>query len=65
MNDRVKKLAEEARRLSPQERAELLDALTAMVREDEYDSDAAAVAECQHRWDEIGADSLGYLFGKT
>ena len=64
MNERVKKLAEEARKLSPEERIELLHALSAMVAEDGYDSDAAAVAECQHHWDDIGAESLGYLFGK-
>jgi len=64
MNERVKRLTEEAQKLSPEERMELLGALSAMVREDGYDSDAAAVAECQHRWDDIGAESLGYLFGK-
>ncbi len=64
MNERVKSLAEEVRKLSPGERIELLRALTAMVEEDGYDSDAAAVAECQHHWDDIGAESLGYLFGK-
>ena len=35
MKERVKKLAEEARLLSREERAELLAALTAMVRDDE------------------------------
>ncbi len=64
MNECVKRLAEEAQKLSPEERIELLGALSAMVREDGYDSDAAAVAECQHHWDDIGAESLGYLFGK-
>jgi hypothetical protein len=64
MNERVKRLTEEAQKLSPEERMELLGALSAMVREDGYDSDAAAVAECQHHWDDIGAESLGYLFGK-
>jgi len=64
MNERVKRLAEGAQKLSPEERMELLGALSAMVREDGYDSDAAAVAECQHHWDDIGAESLGYLFGK-
>ncbi len=64
MNERVKRLAEEAQKLSPEERIELLRALSAMVEEDGYDSDAAAVAECHHHWDDIGAESLGYLFGK-
>ena len=64
MNERMKRLAEEARKLSPEERIELLHALSAMVEEDGYDSDAAAVAECQHHWDDIGAESLGYLFEK-
>ncbi len=64
MNERVKTLTEQARKLSPEERIELLRALSAMVEEDGYDSDAAAVAECQHHWDDIGAESLGYLFGK-
>ena len=36
----------------------------AMVEEDGYDSDALAVAERQHHWDDIGAESLGYLSGK-
>jgi acyl-CoA reductase-like NAD-dependent aldehyde dehydrogenase len=61
MNERVKKLAGEARQLSPRERAELLNALTAMVQEDKYDKDAVAVAECRQHWEDIGAESLGYL----
>ncbi len=64
MGERVKRLTEEARQLSAEERIELLRALAVMVEEDGYDSDAAAVAECQHHWDDIGAESLGYLFGK-
>ena len=64
MNERVKRLTEEVRKLSPEERLSLLRALTAMVEEDGYDSDALAVAECQHHWDDIGAESLGYLSGK-
>ncbi len=64
MDERVKKLIEEAQKLTPAERIELLRALSAMVEDDGYDSDAAAVAECQHHWDDIGAESLGYLFGK-
>ncbi len=64
MSERVKRLIEEVRQLSAEERIELLRTLAAMVDEDGYDSDAAAVAECQHHWDDIGAESLGYLFGK-
>jgi acyl-CoA reductase-like NAD-dependent aldehyde dehydrogenase len=61
MSERVKRLADEARRLTPKERAELLDALSALVRKDEEDIEAAAIAECHHHWDDIGAESLGYL----
>ena len=63
MNERVKRLTEEARKLAPEERLALLRALMAMV-EDGYDSDALAVAECQHHWHDIGAESLGYLRGR-
>jgi len=52
MIEHVKKLTEEARKLSPKERMEFLRALSAMVEEDGYDSDAAAVAECQHPQDD-------------
>ncbi len=65
MNERVQRLLDEARRLSPQDRAELLEALIAMGREDDSDIDAAAVAECQHHWNDIGAESLGYLLGSS
>jgi hypothetical protein len=65
MIERVKKLIEEARKLSPGERIGLLRVLSAMVEEDGYDSDMAAVAECQHPWDDIGGESLGYLVGKS
>jgi hypothetical protein len=64
MSERVKRLIEEARKLSPEERIELLRALSAMADEDGYGGDGAAVAECQHHWNDIGAESLGYLFGK-
>jgi hypothetical protein len=33
-----------------------------MIEEDGYDSDA--VAARQRHWDDIGAKSFGYLFGK-
>jgi hypothetical protein len=61
MSERVKRLADEAQRLTPKERAELFDALSAMVRKDEEDVEASAIAECYHNWDGIGAESLGYL----
>lgn len=61
MSERVKRLAGEARLLTPKERVELLDALSTMVRQDEEDIEASAMAECRHHWDDIGAESLGYL----
>jgi acyl-CoA reductase-like NAD-dependent aldehyde dehydrogenase len=61
MSERVKRLADEARRLTPKERAELFHELSEMVRKDEEDIEASALAECQHHWDDIGAESLGYL----
>jgi len=64
MNERLKRLTEEVRKLSPEERLALLRALMAMGEEDGYDSAALAVAECQHHWDDNGAESLGYLSGK-
>jgi hypothetical protein len=57
MIERVKKLTEEAR-------IELLRVLSAMVEEDSYDSDVAAVAECHHPREDIGGESLGYPVGK-
>jgi hypothetical protein len=48
MIEHMKKLTEEAWKLSPEEQIEFLCVLTAMVEEDGYDGDAAAVAECQH-----------------
>jgi len=60
MIERVKQLTDEARKLLPEERIEFLRVLSAMVEEDGYDSDAAAVAECQHPGDDIG-ESLGRL----
>ncbi len=52
MTEHVKKLTQEA--------CEFLRVLSAIVEEDGYDSDAAAVAECQHPRDDIG-ESLGCL----
>jgi hypothetical protein len=63
MIERVKKLIEEAWKLSPGERIGLLRVLSAMVEEDGYDSDAAAVAECQHLGT-ISAKAWGVSVGK-
>ena len=63
MIEHVKKLTEEAWKLSPEERIEFLCVLTAMVEEDGYDSDAAAVAECQHLGT-ISAKAWGAWGGK-
>jgi hypothetical protein len=65
MIEHVKKLTEEARKLSPEERIEFLRVLSAMVDEDGYDSGAAALAECQHPQDDIGGESRGHLVGKS
>ncbi|MGO9173316.1 MAG: addiction module protein [Rhodomicrobium sp.] len=46
----MKKLTEEARRLTPEEQAELLDALTAMVHADDHEIDPALLEECERRW---------------
>jgi hypothetical protein len=62
MTERVKKLAEEARQLTRAERAELLDALNALVQED---NDGPLYAEGEGGWDAMGAESLGYLFAKS
>jgi hypothetical protein len=35
-----------------------------MIEEGGCGSDAAAVAEYQRHWDDIGTESSGYLFGK-
>lgn len=51
MNERVKKLTEEARQLTPEEQAELLDALTAMLHEDDHEIDPALLEECERRWE--------------
>lgn len=51
MNERVKKLTEEARRLTTEEQAELLDALAAMVHADDREIDPALLEECERRWE--------------
>ncbi len=64
MTERVKRLADEARQLTPAERAELLDALMAMVQEDN-DGLNPLYAEGEGGWDEMGAESFGYLLAKS
>ena len=56
MNERMQKLIEEARELSPEERPELLAAPTAVTKGDE-----ATIEEFELRLDDIGAESLGYM----
>ncbi len=51
MNERVTKLTGEAGRLTPEEQAELLDALTAMVHADDHEIDPAPLEECERRWE--------------
>ena len=51
MNERVKKLTDEARRLTPEEQAELLDALAAMVHAEDQEIDPALLEECERRWE--------------
>ena len=63
MIEHVKKLTEEAWKLSPEKRIEFFRVLTAMVEEDGHDSDAAAVAECQHLGT-ISAKAWGVWVGK-
>jgi putative addiction module component (TIGR02574 family) len=51
MNERVKRLTEEAQRLTPEEQAELLDALTFIVHGEDYEIDPALLEECERRWE--------------
>jgi putative addiction module component (TIGR02574 family) len=51
MNERVKQIADQARRLSPDEQAELVDELLAMMHaEPEPVMDKALLEECERRW---------------
>ena len=50
MNERVKSLASEARRLSPEERAELLDDILASLNPIDEAWTAAWSAEAERRW---------------
>ncbi len=49
MNGRVKNLMEEARQLTQEEQAELLDALTAMWHPADHEIDPALLEECERR----------------
>lgn len=48
MNERVRQIAEQARLLTPEEQAELLDVLADMV--DTYEIDPELLEECERRW---------------
>jgi hypothetical protein len=50
MIEHVKKLTEEAWRFSPEERIEFFRVLSAMVREDGYDSNAVATKSAANAW---------------
>jgi putative addiction module component (TIGR02574 family) len=50
MNDRVKRLAEEARQLAPDERADLIDELLTMAPEPMPGWDQAWSEEADRRW---------------
>jgi putative addiction module component (TIGR02574 family) len=51
MNERVRQIADQARRLSPDEQAELVDELLAMMRgEPQLVVDKALLEECERRW---------------
>jgi putative addiction module component (TIGR02574 family) len=52
MNERVKKLSEEIRKLSPEEQADLMDELLALThREPDPDIDRALIEEVERRID--------------
>lgn len=51
MNERVKKLSEEIRKLSPEEQAELMDELAILThREPDPEIDKAWLDEAKRRW---------------
>jgi putative addiction module component (TIGR02574 family) len=59
MNERVKKLSEEIRKLSPEEQADLMDELLVLThREPDLDIEKAWAEEAKRRWRD-------YLDGKT
>jgi putative addiction module component (TIGR02574 family) len=51
MNERVKHIAEQARKLTQQELAELMDALADMAEEDPGEIDPELLEECDRRWE--------------
>jgi len=56
MNERVKKLAEEFRKLPPEEQADLIDELIVLTyREPDPETDKAWVAEMLKRWERYKA----------
>ncbi len=57
MNERVKILCEEAAKLTPEEQADLLDLLLAMMQELPVDADHAFGKEIESRVDEIEGGS--------
>jgi putative addiction module component (TIGR02574 family) len=50
MNERVKQIADQARQLSPDERADLVDELLAMMHDEPHEIDKALLEECERRW---------------
>jgi putative addiction module component (TIGR02574 family) len=50
MNERVRHIADQARKLTPEERAELLDALSEMVEDEVFEPSAELLEECERRW---------------
>jgi putative addiction module component (TIGR02574 family) len=51
MNERVKHIAEQARKLTPEEQADLLGVLTDMVEGEAYEIDPELLEECERRWE--------------
>jgi putative addiction module component (TIGR02574 family) len=51
MNERVKHIADQARQLTQEELAELMDTLADMAEEDSGPIDPALAAECERRWE--------------
>jgi putative addiction module component (TIGR02574 family) len=51
MSEKVKQLVEEARRLSPEEQADLLDALLVLAHTPSPEWEKAWSEECERRWE--------------
>jgi putative addiction module component (TIGR02574 family) len=51
MNERVKHIADQARQLTPDERADLLGILSDMVEREAYEIDPELLEECERRWE--------------